>query len=138
MGPYRAERISRLLGDAEKLDSSDFFQMHFDVYSPQAEGFMAILGPLLPNTEQGDILFEEFYKRLYREVFGTGGLGETAVSYLDKQTGIFVDFYFNFDQVLLSETSAWFNGNRGRCSTGVLLRRHSPLSLEPGERCSST
>ena len=31
-------------------------KMHFDVYSKQAELYMNILRPLLPSTEQGEIL----------------------------------------------------------------------------------
>ena len=43
-----------------------------------------------------------FYKELYREVFGRNGFGEAAVEHLQEQTGIFNDFYINFDRILLS------------------------------------
>jgi penicillin amidase len=128
MGAHRAERISQLLQPAERLAPSDMFRMHFDVYSTQAESYMKILRPLLPETPQGKILqewdrcycadskgaflFEEVYKRLCREVFGEGGLGKAAVDYLGQQTPVLVAFYLNFDHVLLSEQSAWFRGGR--------------------------
>ncbi|MCP5106401.1 MAG: penicillin acylase family protein, partial [bacterium] len=79
---------------------------------------------LLPETPQGNILaewdfnydvgsrgaflFEEFYNALYREVFGKNGFGEAVVDYLSRETGTFIDFYANFDGVLLSEESSWF------------------------------
>jgi penicillin amidase len=124
MGSYRADRINALLEKGENLKLSDMFAMHADVYSLQAEQFMKILKPLLPATPQGRLLegwdlnynaeskgaflFETFYKALYREVFGKNGFGETVTDYLAEETGIFVDFYANFDRILLSETSAWF------------------------------
>jgi penicillin amidase len=126
MGPYRADRISQLLEAENRLTPSDMFKVHFDVYSLQAELFMKILKPLLPNTRQGEILrtwdcrydadsqgaylFEQFYHRLVREVFGKGGLGEEVVDHLAEETGIFVDFYMNFDRVLICERSQWFGG----------------------------
>ena len=103
--------------------------MHFDVYSLQAEYFMKILKPLLPSTSQGDILaqwdmkydaesrgaylFEQFYRELYREVFGKNGFGETVTDYLKEETGVFIDFYDNFDRILLAENSTWF-GDKSR------------------------
>ena len=90
---------------------------------------MKILDPLLPDTRQGEILknwnleygadsegaflFDRFYKALYLEVFGKNGFGEDAVEHIDKHTGMFNDFYINFDRILLSETSLWF-GSRSR------------------------
>ncbi len=125
MGPYRADRINQLLEAENRLTASDMFRMHSDVYSPQAELFMKILRPLLPTTRQGEILrnwdcrydadsqgaylFEQFYRRLYREVFDKGGLGEEVVDHLADETGVFVDFYVNFDRVLLCERSEWFS-----------------------------
>ncbi|MEZ4568001.1 MAG: hypothetical protein R2860_13945 [Desulfobacterales bacterium] len=32
------------------------FKLHFDLYSTQAEAFMAVLSPLLPDTELGRML----------------------------------------------------------------------------------
>jgi penicillin amidase len=145
MGPYRAERISSLLQEAGDRTAQDMFKIHFDLFSPQAERFMDILRPLLPDTPQGDILrewelcytadskgaflFEEFYRRLFREVFGQGGLGTKVTDYLLGETGICVDFYLNFDRILLSPQSRWFGGK----SREELYRRVAAeaLSVEP-------
>ena len=126
MGAYRADRIKNLLAQGDQFTVEDMCHMHYDVYSLQAEYFMKILKPLLPDTPQGKILkewdlqysadsegaylFEKFYAELYREVFGKGGIGEQVVDYLKGETGIFIDFYENFDRVLLSENSTWFGG----------------------------
>lgn len=128
MGPYRAERIGHLIRERMRsLTVEDMFSMHRDLYSPQAELFMRVLKPLLPDTpaastlakwdlrydagSKGATLFEAFYKALHGEVFGRQGLGEGALDFLDRETGTFADFYFNFDRVLLSERSAWFAGD---------------------------
>jgi len=124
MGSYRADRIGGLLEKGETFTVPDMYRMHADVYSLQAERYMEILRPLLPGTPQGKILaewdlnydaeskgaylFEVFYKALCREVFGRKGAGEPAVDFLWEETGIFADFYANFDRVLLSERSSWF------------------------------
>ncbi len=124
MGPYRAQRIAHLLEQKDDFTVSDIEKMHFDVYSLQAEYFMKILKPLLPDTPQGKILakwdmqydaqsegaylFELFYKQLFHEVFAKNGFGQTVTDYLKEETGIFIDFYDNFDQILLSENSIWF------------------------------
>ncbi len=126
MGSYRSDRISELLSSRSDLTSDDMFKMHFDVHSKQAALFMKILRPLLPNTEQGNILklwdlcydadskgaylFELFYKALYQNVFGKQGMSEGVVKFLQQETGTFIDFYANFDNILLSDKSIWFNG----------------------------
>ncbi len=144
MGSYRAERIDALLAEKDGFTVEDVFAMHADLYSLQAERFMAILRPILLNTKdtkgheenkkgsslenlralrvkklldwdlcydaesQGAVLFEAFYKELYREVFGQNGLGMDALDFLYDETGTFIDFYQNFDRVLLAENSSWF------------------------------
>ncbi len=129
MGPYRAERIGALLAEGDRLTVADMRRMHYDVYSTQAERYMAILRPMLPDTpggrilkewdlcydagSRGAVLFEDFYAALYREVFGAGGMGTQVVDFLADETGMFIDFYLAFDQVLLAESSPWFN-NRTR------------------------
>jgi len=126
MGSYRADRINDLLSKKDDFSPKDVFEMHYDVYSKQAEIFMKILKPLLPDTEQGKILsewnyeysldskgaflFEEFYKGICLEVFGKNGMGEGVIDFFANETGVFIDFYKNFDRILLAETSAWFNG----------------------------
>jgi penicillin amidase len=147
MGPYRAERIDGLLEEGQSLTPIDMFEMHYDVYSPQAEKFMEILEPLLPDTSQGNTLrnwdcrytaesrgaylFEAFYRRLLLDVFGAGGLGQNVAAYLANETGIFADFYFSFDRVLLSRESAWFGGE----SREDVYRRVAEASLSI-ERCT--
>ncbi len=129
MGSYRADRIDQLLESGNGISVEDVQKMHFDVYSLQAEYFMKILKPLLPDTPQAGILknwdlkydkdskgaylFEEFYKELYQQVFGIKGLGEEVVKFLACETGAFIDFYDNFDRILLAEKSIWF-GDRSR------------------------
>ena len=129
MGPYRSDRIGKLLSENDEITRETMYKLHYDVYSTQAELFMKILDPLLPDTRQGEILknwnleygadsegaflFDRFYKALYLEVFGKNGFGEDAVEHIDKHTGMFNDFYINFDRILLSETSLWF-GSRSR------------------------
>lgn len=126
VAPHRAERIAALLQQDKQFTPADMFAMHFDVYSPHAEAFMKVLRPLLPDTPQGRILrdwdlcygvdsqgaflFEQFYGRLLREVFGKGGLGEAAIEHLASRTAILVAFHLNFDRVLLASNSAWFGG----------------------------
>jgi len=147
MGPYRADRIRELLAVRADFRVEDMFAMHFDVYSGQAGLFMEILRPLLsqsPTAEilkswdlkytadsEGAYLFEEFYQELYREVFGRGGCGERAVDQLQRETGAFVDFYQNFDRVLLAETSAWFGGK----SRAEVFRQAAAVALtRPSKR----
>ena len=129
MGPYRSDRIGKLLSENNEITREYMYKLHYDVYSTQAELFMKILGPLLPDTRQGEILknwnfeysadsegaflFDRFYKELYLEVFGKNGFGTEAVEHIDKHTGMFNDFYINFDKILLSEKSLWF-GNHTR------------------------
>lgn len=127
MGSYRADRIDQLLESGERFTREDIYQMHFDVYSLEAETFLKILRPLLPDTPQGQILkdwdlcysadskgaflFEEFFKGLYREVFGKNVMGESVIDFLASETGVFIDFYDKFNRILLSEESVWFNGS---------------------------
>ncbi|MBW2048596.1 MAG: penicillin acylase family protein [Deltaproteobacteria bacterium] len=126
MGPYRSDRIARLLSDNDKITSEYMYRLHYDVYSTQAELFMKILAPLLPDTgrarilknwnleystdSEGAFFFDRFCKELYMEVFGDGGFGREAADHIEKRTGILNDFYVNFDRILLSEDSLWFGG----------------------------
>ena len=123
MGPYRAERIAALLAARDDWTVGEMEAMQMDVLSTHAERFMAILRPLLPVTPVADILrtwdcrydpasvgatlFERFYRGLVRDVFGAV-CGAEIVRHLMGETAIFADFYWNFDRVLLSETSVWF------------------------------
>ena len=58
----------------------------------------------------GAFLFEEFYRKLFCEVFGAGGLGREVADYLFGKSGMMVAFFWHFDRVLLAESSPWFAG----------------------------
>ena len=142
MGTYRADRIAHLLAEKEKLTVDDCREIHYDVYSLQAERCMQILQPLLPETPPGKILrdwdcrynpestgaflFEQFYQALRREVFGKNGFGKEVVDFLSSESGIFIDFFANVDRVLLAENSAWFGGE----SRERLYRRIAAEALQ--------
>jgi penicillin amidase len=55
-GPYRVDRIARLLEARDDWTVDDIERMQMDVYSLQAERFMAVLRPLLPDGPMGEIL----------------------------------------------------------------------------------
>ncbi len=149
MGPYRANRINQLLAEKETITVEDCCKMHFDLFSLEAEAFMTVLGPLLPDTPQGAILkewdlcytkdskgaflFETLLKGLYMEVFGTLGLGENVIDYLAEETGVFIDFYENFNRILLSESSAWFGGRTREDIYQKVIQERLSISPQPWE-----
>ncbi len=129
MGDYRARRIAELLEHETAMSSADHARIQADVYSIQARELMAVLRPILEeeslretpearlllgwdlcyySESKGATLFERFYRQLLLTVFGAGGLGEDVVDYLLSGTGIFSDFYDNFDRILLNESSPWY------------------------------
>jgi penicillin amidase len=134
MGDYRARRIAQLIEASDKHDVSSSQKIQFDVYSLQAEEFLAVLLPLLAEAKEQSSaytelknwnceydlesiaapLFEDFYAALRMEVFGSSklGTGKDVMCHLSTQTGVFIDFYQNFDRVLLNAESPWF-GNVG-------------------------
>ncbi len=142
MGSYRADRINQLLEKKTNATVDDMFNIQSDVYSLQAEMFMKILLPNLPDSANGDILrnwdmkydlnskgaylFEKFYQELMKEVFGRNGFGVEAFEFLKKETGIYIDFYQNFDRILLSEESEWFGG----ISRNNLFRKAAETALD--------
>ena len=130
MGDYRARRIAELIEQTEQHDCRISQQIQMDVYSIQAEQFLNVLLPLLEEMEEqssaylvlknwnreydleslGASLFEDFYAALRMEVFGhsEAGLGQFVLRHLSSQTGVFIDFYQNFDKILLNTDSAWY------------------------------
>lgn len=140
MSGYRAARIRQLLQAQEKLGVADMQRIHYDRYSLQAEAFMALLRPLLPDTENGNLmrqwdlrydanslgatLFERVYAELLLLVFGELGVGRPVMEHVMQQTGQFAMLHGHFDRVLLQECSAWF----GSQSREALLR----LAIERG------
>lgn len=125
MADYRARRIAERIEQVETWSDADTASVHLDTHSVQADAFLGVLEPILPDSPAGRLLrdwdhryapesrgatlFEAFYRALFAEVFGAV-LGSEIVAHLQGETGIFVDFYGNFDAVLLSEDSPWFGG----------------------------
>ena len=126
MSSYRAEMIRRRLAEKDRLGVEDMKHIHYDRYSLQAEKFMALLAPLLPDTPNGKLLrewdcrytadsagatlFEAVYRELIRLVFGEMGAGVAVMDHMLDETALFSMLHGNFDAVLLSEESAWFSG----------------------------
>jgi len=128
MGDYRARRIEELLAAGNDHDVESMRLIQLDVSSRQAALYLDILLPLLERhaqssdpaavlqqwnrdydlESQGAVLFECFYSALRQQVFGKSGLGEDVVRHLSEQTGIFIDFYQNFDQVMIDPESSWY------------------------------
>ncbi len=125
MGDYRARRISHLLESRDNHDFHSTQAIQMDTFSIQAREFLDILLPLIPEcrgksileswncqydpNSQGALLFENFYSHLRKEVFGKGYLGMEVVKHLEEATGVFIDFYQNFDRQLSDEQSPWFD-----------------------------
>ncbi len=126
MGPYRADRIVQLLETGSELDVAYMKDMHYDLYSLQAERLMKIIGPLLPETQNGRILkawnllydadstgamlFESVYRAIVDVVFGDHGFGREVVNHIFSETSLFNDYYANLDRILEKQSSAWFDG----------------------------
>jgi penicillin amidase len=126
MNNHRADRIAELLSKKDRLTVDDMKAMHYDLFSKQAEQFMPIIRPLLPDSPNGKILkdwdlcydseslgatlFERVYFELVKYVFGDLGIGRDVMEHLIDETILFHDFYEHFDKVLLKEESTWFEG----------------------------
>ena len=126
MAPYRTRRIMELLEARNDHSVESMKNMHYDVYSKQAEDYMRVIRPLLPDTETGKLLaewdltyrsdsvaptlFERIYTELIALVFGELNFGAEVLDFLVHETVLMHDYYYNFDQVLLKESSAWFDG----------------------------
>ncbi len=126
MGNYRATRIEELLKSKTEFTVQDHLDIQTDLYSIQADNFLEILSPLLPDSTGAKelaswdrcygiesyeaTLFEAFYSELRAALFGPDAIGAEVMQHLASQTGIFIDFYANFDELLLAETSPWHAG----------------------------
>jgi penicillin amidase len=129
MGSYRVDRIRALLNACETCTLEDMQRIQNDLYSLQAERFMSVLRPLLPDTfagrlfagwdcrydvgSRGATLFETVYHALLSEVFGKGLFGEEAWNATVSSTAILADYYHLFDNVLLGDDPSWF-GDEGK------------------------
>ncbi|MDH3728634.1 MAG: penicillin acylase family protein, partial [Myxococcales bacterium] len=130
MGDYRARRITQLLRQRDDHDVDSFRAIQMDTYSLQAAEFLEILEPLLGEGPIADALrawdcryelhstgataFEIFYAQLLVEMFGEA-CGAPVIEHLRDATGTFIDFYQNFDRILVAERSPWL-GERTRDS----------------------
>ncbi|RMF18739.1 MAG: penicillin acylase family protein, partial [Deltaproteobacteria bacterium] len=128
MGSHRAERISALLAERNDWDVESTLALQRDVVSLQAQRFMEVLRPLLPDDEagrvlrswdcrydeesRGAVLFEHFYGALIEEVLSRV-CGKQVARHLIEQTSAIADFYANFDRVLFDPASRWY-GVEGR------------------------
>ena len=124
MPGYRADRIAELIEKGDALTADDMKKMHYDLFSRQADAFMEIIAPLLPDSENGEILknwdrkydagslgatlFEHVYRELLLLVFGENGMGTDVVNCMMDESAMFAMLHGNFDQVLRKETSIWF------------------------------
>lgn len=129
MGDDRASRIGDLLAEKDLLDLEDMRRIQRDLYSKQAERFLAVLAPMLPETPAGRLLgewdlhydpasrgatlFEAVYAALLREVFGKGVFGLEAWDALAAETYLVADHFQLFDRALLGDDPIWF-GPEGR------------------------
>lgn len=128
MATYRANRIEMLLREKGKLTVQHMKEIQYDLYSLQAENFMNIIRPLLPDTlngrilrewdctynldSKGAMLFESVYVSLLKVVFGDNGFGRDVIDYIIKEAGFFNDYYGNLDDIVFKENSAWFHGEK--------------------------
>ncbi|MFZ5519065.1 MAG: penicillin acylase family protein [Candidatus Zhuqueibacterota bacterium] len=126
MAAYRFQRIMDRLQHSDSVDRQYIQRMQYDVYSKQAERLIMLFIPLLPDHLNADILqnwnmsyvtdsksatiFESLYLNCLKIVFGAHGIGADAMEHLLTRTSLFTDFYGNFDDVLMDEQSAWFEG----------------------------
>jgi penicillin amidase len=147
MAADRALRIAELLEAREDHDLASMREMHYDVHAKQAERFMDIIRPLLPETENGILLrewdlryasdslgatlYESVYRELLKTFFGEGGLGREVIEYLLEETILLNLYYGHFDQVLLREDSPWFEGKSRDELYRLAITRGLDTSLVP-------
>ena len=124
MGAYRANRIEERLATSEEVGLPLCQSLQNDVFSLHAEEVCDFLSTHLASEDNplrdwdftyGEdsveaTLFEAIYRELRRVVLGDGGLGTRTVETLLDETGIFTDFYEQFDRVLFDTDSAWWDG----------------------------
>ncbi len=146
---HRADRIASMLKKNKKCTIEDMKAIQMDVYSVQAEKFMSLIRPHLPETENGKILgewdmkytgdscgailFESIYRSMLEIVFGDNGIGRDAMKYLIAETALVTDFFGNFDSVLLRRKSHWFNGETGETIIKRAIEEGLSVKAEPYE-----
>ena len=150
MSSYRSDRIKTLLSNTEKLDIDDMITIQTDLFSNQADIFLEKLSPFIQNSGNAEILnkwdrkydknsygavvFEELYQELLMEVFGRRFLGEDVFNHLLQKSPIIVDFYDNFDRILLDDkydsSELWFEGSRNSVFKEVVEKVINKLDLK--------
>ncbi len=142
--PYRAERITELLGARRDwtIDAQRHVQM--DAVSKQAQRFMRGLAPLLAGDDRFAALlrwdgsyddaraaawFETFYAAATRAVLGWA-CGEEAARYVLSETDVVANYFWLVDDVLLGARGTWA-GPEGR---DTALRRMAVEALEAAPR----
>lgn len=150
MSSYRADMIRRRLEEKDTLTVNDMKRIHYDRYSLQAEKFMALFKPLLPDTPNGHILrdwdcrytadsigatlFENVYTALVKLVFGEMGIGMEVMSRAIEETTLFAMLHGNFDAVLFRDDSVWFDGRpRAELFKEALMRGLAAPAPRHGE-----
>jgi penicillin amidase len=129
MGNYRVDRIQSVLAATESAEVGDMKRLQNDLYSIQAERFMELLRPLLPELPAADLLrrwdlrydadsqgatvFEQVYHRLLARVFGDGLFGNAGWQAIVEASTVLADFYHLFDNAIFGGDSCWF-GDQGR------------------------
>ncbi|MEZ4551299.1 MAG: hypothetical protein R2874_12700 [Desulfobacterales bacterium] len=118
------------------------FKLHFDLYSTQAEAFMAVLSPLLPDTELGrdaqklDGIPRPLPACSIVSINNCIGMClvnmdlARLVDHIQTHTGLFNDFYINFDRFCCPKRRTGFGGT----TSGVPLFRQVAESID---RCAA-
>lgn len=125
MGSYRADMIAKIIAKSKDISSADCIKMQHNLFSLQAQEFMKVLIPVMDDCpaaqelkkwncqydlqSKGAWLFEKFYAQLFYDVFAKMG-GKKVFAFLRQETSIFIDFFSNFDNILLKKSSSWFVG----------------------------
>tara|TARA_R110000868_G_scaffold136049_11_gene348849 strand:+ start:8813 stop:11026 length:2214 start_codon:yes stop_codon:yes gene_type:complete len=159
MGPYRHDRIRDVLSGLPQIDIEQMKTLQNDLYSLQAESFLEIFEGDFPQTPLGKslsqwdrcynlesveaALFEKFYRTLLIEVFGDNFFGKDSFEFLHNETSTITDYYYLFDQILLSDNDEvlelWFGGAKKRkelfhiCLSRTLSQSNSYQLLPWGE-----
>tara|TARA_R110000868_G_scaffold154736_2_gene380947 strand:+ start:6819 stop:9032 length:2214 start_codon:yes stop_codon:yes gene_type:complete len=159
MGPYRHDRIRDVLSGLSQIDPQQMMTLQNDLYSLQAELFLAVFEGEFPQTPLGRslsqwdrcynlesveaTLFENFYRNLLVEVFGDNFFGKDSLIFLQNETSTITDYYYLFDQILLSDDEEtlelWFGGANKRkdifhiCLSRTLSQSNSYQLLPWGE-----
>jgi penicillin amidase len=126
VAPYRADRIRMLLEGRENLTVEDMKAIQYDLYSLQAEQYIAFVMPFIPDTKNGRILrewdkkydlssrgatlFESVYLEIMRKVFGDCGFGSEVFDFILHDTGFVHDYYGSLDDIVFNEQSSWWEG----------------------------